>query len=442
MQCMPQTVSAPHDVLLASGASGGTIAAVRQLARSGVKVGVISSQMLCAASWSRFASSSYDGPRERQSQEFLDLLLDLGAASPGRVLLPTSDETAWLYASNSARLKEYFHLHQPPVETMRRIMDKNLLSQAVLEAGLAVLPTWQAQSCEALLAIAPTLLYPILIKPRTQVHRVQNHKGMVAYSEAELVEKFQAFVSRETFAGGGQQLPDAAVPLLQHFVDIGSEGVYSVSGYIDQTGEVFVTRHAKKVLQRSLPVGVGVCFESLPADPALSSSVQRLCRELGFFGIFEVEFIRFEGRWAVIDFNPRLFNQAGMDARRGMPLPLMAYLDAAGKVEDLKELVARSQEQDADRPAVFYDRFTLWAILTAKTLTGRASAQERAYWREWTRRHAAHSVDFVIDPKDPLPGVVHILSEIFLGIKAFRKFLRSTDRSRTQAEPLVTKVAS
>ena len=53
------------------------------------------------------------------------------------------------------------------------------------------------------------------------------------------------------------------------------------------------------------------------------TAVRRLCRELGYFGIFEVEFLWFDGRWAAIDFNPRLFNQIGMDIRRGMPLPLL-----------------------------------------------------------------------------------------------------------------------
>ena len=101
-----------------------------------------------------------------------------------------------------------------------------------------------------------------------------------------------------------------------------------------------------KVFQRSQPVGVGVCFESLPTDPVLSNAVRRLCRELGYFGIFEVEFLWFDGRWAAIDFNPRLFNQIGMDIRRGMPLPLLACLDAAGETAALRDAVAKAQAED------------------------------------------------------------------------------------------------
>ena len=323
---------------------------------------------------------------------------------------------------------------------MERILDKKLLGDAAMEAGLAVLPTWEPRSFADVVASAPTLHYPILIKPRTQVHRVRNDKGMIASSERELIDNFQVFLSREHPADEDHFVPDANIPLLQHFVDIGPEGVHSISGYIDETGELFVTRRATKVFQRSQPAGVGVCFESLPADPELSDAVYRLCRKLGYFGIFEVEFVRFDGRWAVIDFNPRLFNQAGMDAHRGMPLPLFAFLDAAGKTLELRDAVAKSREADEDLPAVFYDEFTLRAILAAKSLTRRSSPEELGYWRNWMKSNASHTIDFAVDESDLMPGVVHAFSELILGIRAFRRFFRSTSRVAPVTEPLAVKV--
>ncbi|MBB5056943.1 putative ATP-grasp superfamily ATP-dependent carboligase [Granulicella aggregans] len=427
-------------MLLATAGSGGTLAAVRQLARCGTKAAVISSEPLAAAAWSKYAFRKFKGPQEKDSQKFLEFLMKIGSASPDRVLLPTSDETAWLYTSNAPLLKKYFRLHQPSVQTMQRLLDKKLLSDAALTAGLQVLPTWEPRTMDEVIDSAPTLQYPILIKPRTQVHRANNDKGMVADSPSDLVEKYHAFMSREYPEALDVNLPDANIPLLQHFVNIGAKGVHSVSGFIDESGELFVSRHARKVFQRSMPAGVGVCFEALPANPSLSNCVRRLCKELGYFGIFEVEFISFGDGWAVIDFNPRLFNQVGMDSYRGMPLPLMAYLDAAGRTAELREVVEKAQKDDHNRPAVFYDRFTLWAILTAKALTGRAEPGEREYWREWKRRNRADTVYFAADVSDPMPGIVHALSEIFLGVKAARRFLRSTEREVTEVDPLIPTV--
>ena len=203
-----------------------------------------------------------------------------------------------------------------------------------------------------------------------------------------------------------------------------------------------MTRLAKKILQRSQPAGVGVCFESLPGNPDLSAAVRRLCRKLDYFGIFEVEFIRFQGNWAVIDFNPRLFNQAAMDSHRGMPLPLFAYLHAAGKLSELREAVLKSQKENQDRSAVFYDRFTLRAILAAKTLTGRTSTQERRSWHSWMKRNAGHAVDFAADKTDRIPGYIHICSETILGVKALGKFIRGASAVTPPQEPVAVKVHS
>jgi D-aspartate ligase len=413
-------------VLLATAASSGTIAAVRYLGSMGIDVGVLSSGRLCAAGWSRRAARTYSAPPESDSQQFLDALLAIGEAYHGQILIPTSDETAWLYTMHAAQLKRHFFVYQPSIASMQRILDKRLLADAAISVGLAVLPSWDPRSIDDVAAIAPTLPYPILIKPRTHVHRLRNDKGIVVYSESELMWQYQQFVTREQQrASDHPLLPDAGLPVLQQFVDAGRQGVHSVTGFIDRTGDLFVTRLSTKLFQRSQPVGVGVCFQSLPTDPLLSNAVRRLCRALDYFGIFEVEFIGFDGRWAAIDFNPRFFNQMGMDIHRGMPLPLLACLDASGESTALRDAVAKAQPDDAAR-TVFYDGFTLRAILFAQMITSRISRHDRANWRVWMKENALHAVDAAIDRGDPVPGIVHALSEIHLGLRAIPRFLRST----------------
>lgn len=429
-------------MLLASAASGGTIAAVRHLAAHSIDVRVVSSHRLGAAAWSRHAACAYSAPPENEGQRFIERLLAIGAATPGQVLLPTSDETAWLYTENGDLLRQHFRLYQPSIAILRRILDKKLFADAAISAGLNVLPSWDPRDIDDVAALAPTLTYPILIKPRTHVHRLMDNKGVVVHSAPGLISEYQRFIDRERTRGADSSLlPDASLPILQQFVRVGSEGVHSVTGFIDRTGELFVTRCATKVFQRSQPVGVGVCFESLPSAPALSEAVRRLCRELGYFGIFEVEFLWFGGRWAAIDFNPRLFNQLGMDIHRGMPLPLLAFLDAAGETSMLHDAVAKAQEE-VDGQTVFYDRFTLRAILFALTVTARISHEDRAYWRAWMKQHAAHAVDVALDASDRLPGVIHALSEIYLGLRSFPRFMRSTPRASSLTPDTVQKVAS
>jgi D-aspartate ligase len=413
-------------VVLASTSAVGTIAAVRQLGASGIDVSVISSEFLGAAARSRYAKRSYSAPLESANDRFLERLLAIGKANPGRILLPTSDKTAWLYTVNAALLERYFYIYQPSIATMRRILDKMLLYDAAVSAGLAVLPSWSPRNITDLEALAPTLPYPILIKPRTHVYRLMDHKGIVVHSANALIHQYQQFIIREKVQAVDTPLmPDANRPILQPFVKVERTGVHSVTGFIDRTGEFFITRQSSKVLLRSQPVGVGVCFESVPTDLELSQAVHRLCRELSYFGVFEVEFVWSDGRWAVIDFNPRFYNQMAMDIRRGMPLPLMACLDAWGEQQALRDVVAKAQEGDDAAGSVFCDRFTMGAILFAQTVTLRGSREDRAYWRGWIKRNADRAVDAVLDYHDPMPIIFHVLLEIYLGLKAFPRFLRS-----------------
>ncbi len=423
-------------VIMATAAAGGTIAAVRHLRQSGLDVGVISSLVLAPAAWSR-GIRSYSAPAENDPA-FLDRLMAIGSAHPGQVLLPSSDETAWLYTLHAERLSQRFCIYQPSVQCMRRMLDKKLFADAVASAGLAVIPSWKPSSLDHLKNLAPSLPYPILIKPTTHVHRVRNDKGLVAHSREELLSKYQKFVGREEFLAAEKPEADSTLPLLQQFVDVAKEGVYSVTGFIDRSGELFVTRRSVKVFQRSMPIGVGVCFESLPSDPELALAVRRLCLELDYFGMFEVEFLHFGDQWAPIDFNPRLFNQVGMDIRRGMPLPLLACLDAARQTAALRYLVQRAQAEEEYAPAVFCDRFTLRAILLARTLTGRISPDDRAYWLNWLKRNEGNAVDFAADSLDPLPGLIHGLSEIYLGLRAIPRFLQSTPRQAAEILSEVT----
>ena len=415
-------------MLLASAAFGGTLAAVRNLAVNGFEVRVLSSERLGAATWSRYTSHSHRVPAESDTQQFLDRLIAIGEMDPGQILIPTSDETTWLYANYADKLATVFRLALPSVSVIRRILDKSLLAEAASKAGIGFLPNWDPVDADELNTLARTLPYPMLIKPRTHVNRLRNDKGVVVNTPAELHKQYSLFIAREEIGSR------AVRPFLQPFVKVGNEGVQSIAGFIDRTGDLFVTRRSTKVFQRTQPLGVGVCYESRPPSPSLSRVVHALCRELGYFGMFEVEFISFAGQPTVIDFNPRLYNQVGLDIERGMPLPFFACLDAAGDETGLRDAVEKSKVE-GDNQEVLYDRFTLRAILFLMAATSRISREDHAYWRSWIKRNTSHAIDVAAKREDPMPGLIHSCSEIYLGLRSAGRFLRST--SPAAGDPLL-----
>jgi hypothetical protein len=51
------------------------------------------------------------------------------------------------------------------------------------------------------------------------------------------------------------------------------------------------------------------------------------------------------------------------------------------------------------------------------------------YWRSWKKRNAARMVDAAMDETDRMPGYIHALSEISLGLKILFRLLRSMPSS-------------
>ena len=138
----------------------------------------------------------------------------------------------------------HFCLYQPSIAVLRRILDKKLFADAAIKAGLAVLPSWDPRNVDEVAALAPRLAP---IRSSSSLARMstacRNDKGIVVHSAAELISQYRRFVDRERDRGPMTPLlPDASLPILQQFVRVGSEGVHSVTGFIDRTGELFVTR--------------------------------------------------------------------------------------------------------------------------------------------------------------------------------------------------------
>jgi hypothetical protein len=48
------------------------------------------------------------------------------------------------------------------------------------------------------------------------------------------------------------------------------------------------------------------------------------------------------------------------------------------------------------------------------------------HWRAWLKKHAANAVDYAADGSDPVPGIIHSLAQIYLGVKALPRFMGLT----------------
>jgi predicted ATP-grasp superfamily ATP-dependent carboligase len=403
----------------------GTLAAVRELGRRGVEVYVAASGPLQQARWSRYAVRHLSCPNERQTARYADWLVDLGRRNPGMALCGTSDDHAFVHAARQRELSASFYLDTPGLAELREILDKARLQQQGTRAGMSTPHTvFPADAAEAEI-LALSVGRPLLIKQRTQVCSRTLHKGTPIGEGADLRAAYDEFRRKNPFERTVlAHWPDADRPILQEYLARSSPGIYSLSGFIAPGGDRWATRAALKVLSHPRQLGIGLLFEGAPVLPELEQQVLRLCRNVGYHGVFECEFLEYDGRHLMIDFNPRFYNYMAFDHARGLPQAYLAYLLAIGSHDLLAEEIerARTPPPGAER-MVFTYRLGTWTQLRLERLFRRINSEETARWRAW-RKRAEAVVDPVWAPDDVGPGVVDLLAWLWNMARHPRGFVR------------------
>jgi D-aspartate ligase len=417
-------------VLLTQAAFYGTLGAVRAYGRAGLEVTVADSDPRAPACWSRFAAHRESCPPESQPEAFIAWLDDFGARRPGHVLIATSDETAWLYATFRERLSRRFRLYQPDADAVFGLLDKRRLAGHARAVGLATPPTWFPETVADVEAVAREASFPVLLKPVTEILSERHIKGARVTSAAALVSSWRRF-SRHRYAPLlTQRHPEVARPMIQAWLPEAEQGIESVSGFIDETGERVVMRGSRKVLQRPRRIGVGVCFEAMPVDPALADGLRRLCRRVGAFGVFEAEFIRVGGAAHLIDFNPRFFGQMGFDIARGVNLPLLMYAAALGDDALLQRTLDDAGRAGEALEWRFVHRLAARSMLRAQRLTAAASREEVARWRRWMAGARRRTADPLLDWDDWRPAAVDVATSAARALRHPRAWLRTIALNR------------
>lgn len=410
-------------VLLADATWYGTLAAVRDLGAHGVPVVLASDKGFAPAQWSRFTRRLVRCPPTKEPDRFFQWLLDFGERWPGHVYYPTSDSTAWLAAVYRDSLAKRFTLFSPPASALSALLDKAQMTAAAQSAGLDVPDTWYPRTEAELEQLANELPFPLVVKPRSQVFNLGGLKGDRIGDRAELLASWRRHASRRP-ASSTHGLPETAVPILQRFYPT-SERIYTVDGFIDPSGELFATLGCTKLLQLPRGSGSGLVFEESEVGAEIEARLQRFFRSIGFWGIFDAEFLECGDRLLLIDVNPRIYNHMDFEIKRGLPLAWLAYL---GALDDRDRLKAAVREARAALPSpgrAYVHRLPTRILLLFQRLSGGMSARETREWRRWLASHAGAANDPTRWPDDPGPEVGDVFYHLLQLLQHPRNFFTS-----------------
>lgn len=291
------------------------LAAIRSLGRAGIPVVAVDHRPSALGFRSRYATAVRVPDPLTDEQGFITRVAEAGPA----VVFPTHDPPLNALARNSDRLEGSLFPF-PSWDVLEPIQDKRHQLEAAVAAGVDVPKTRYPASAADARAAAEEVGLPVLVKP-------QHPSGFKRRFERQAF-RCETPDEVERAYGDAEQFG----PMVQELVPGGDDQLYSLGSYLRADGEplgLFCGRKLKQV-----PPGIGTCrvgeavWEKEVVDAGL-----RLLRKLGFHGISQVEFKRDarDGRFRLMEINPRLWQWHGLAAACGVDVPLIAYRDLTGE---------------------------------------------------------------------------------------------------------------
>ena len=289
----------------------------RSLGRRGVPVWVVTPPNIKLASYSRYTRRTLPWPNGDGEGQATYLLEVAERYQLNRwVLLPTSDESAALLSKFHALLSRRFRVSTPVWDVLRWAYDKRLTYKLAAEQQVDYPHTIYPAS-EADLARASCAL-PGILKPATHAttNRFTADKAWPVDSREELLARYRQ--ARELIP------PDLI--LVQERIPGGGESQFSYAALCCD-GQPIASLTARRTRQYPIDFGYSSSFVETLDVPEIVAPSRRLLAAIRYTGLVEVEY-KFDarnGRYKLLDINPRLWTWATLGARAGIDFPYLLW---------------------------------------------------------------------------------------------------------------------
>ena len=213
-----------------------------------------------------------------------------------------------------------FYLNLPPHPLLVKIFDKYQQYNLAKDIGISVPQTFHFENKEELKELPKKLPFPMIIKGRdvnTWRNKISgNIKGFEVKTTEELIQKAKEILNK-------------GVGILVQEIIIGKDSDhYKYNAYMSATGEIQAEFMLKKIRQYPPHFGVGAAVESCKNDELLEIG-RNLFKKLNYTGIGSAEFKidKKDGKFKLIEINPRYWQQNYLATYCGVNFPHINYTD-------------------------------------------------------------------------------------------------------------------
>lgn len=282
----------------------------QSLGRRGVDVTCGSSTRFSPAFFSRFCKRRmrYAAP-ETHPDAFVDDLLSYLDANRHDVLLPTDDLTLKLIADHHDSFASLTSVPIPDVDLLAYGLDKARLSQVADHLDIPHPRTVYPDRADQVDRLCSTLHWPLIIKPRAS----SGGRGLRYVNPGES--------AADAWAEVDARYP---LPIIQECVPAGAK--FDVCVLMDRSGNAVASFVQKEIRHFPIKDGLSTMQESVWQPELVERSIA-LLREIGWYGLAELEFIEDPrtGEILLLELNPRFWASVQLAISCGIDFPYLLY---------------------------------------------------------------------------------------------------------------------
>jgi len=357
----------------------------RSLGRHGVPVWVVSPPNIRLASFSRYTRRTLPWPVGDDETQ-VEHLLEIAARNnlDQWVLFPTSDESAALLARFHSKLSSRFRVSTPTWNVLRWAYDKRLTYRLAADQKVDCPATFYPLTDADLEGV--NCEFPAILKPATHssINRLTEDKAWRVANREELLVRYRE----------ARELMPADLILVQEMIP-GSGGSQFSFAALCSEGKTIASLTARRTRQYPIDFGYSSSFVETMDVPEIVAPSERLLAAIGYTGIVEVEY-KFDlrdGRYKLLDINPRLWTWSPLGGRAGIDFPYLLWKMMQGMplAEQKAPAGVRWVRMSTDIPAAFQE-----------ILRGRLNLHSYLRSLRGPLQFALVSAD------DPLPGLMDL----------------------------------
>jgi len=346
---------------LVLGGNLNAVAVARSLGRQGVPVWVATPPNIKLATYSRYTRRTLawpSGGREEQVQYLLEVAAQ--HKLDGWILFPTSDESAALLAKFHPVLSSWYRVSTPTWEVLRWAYDKRLTyrlaAQEQVDYPLTMNPTTEADLKRC------ACFFPAILKPAAHavVNRFTLDKAWPVANREQLLGRF-----REAC-----ELIPSEMVLVQELIPGGGEAQFSYAA-LCRDGQPIASLTARRTRQYPIDFGQSSSFVETLDVPEIVAPSKRLLAAIRYTGLVEIEYKldARNGRYKLLDINPRLWTWSALGGRAGADFPYLLWrmMMKRDTAEQTARTGVRWMRVSTDLPAAIHEmlcgRLSLGAYL-------------------------------------------------------------------------------